>query len=737
MKRQFALIPAYKPNENLISFIQSLEARGLRVVVVNDGSGEDYLPLFHKIQEQSLAKVIHLEKNQGKGAALKAGLSYLNTINDDFQVITLDADGQHSLQDALFLLQKSLENEGSLLLGSRAQSKDSPLRSRIGNYLTKKVFSLTTGVKVEDTQTGMRAFSKQLIPKLLKIQGNRYEYEMNMLLDFAKEGIPIQEYPIETIYINDNEESHFDTVKDSIRIYSQILKFISSSLLSFCIDFLLYTLSLSLSGSILFSNAFARLISLHCNFFMNKNYVFQNASESTKREHLKEYLSYLGLALSLFAMNTLLLSAVVEVLGVNAYLAKIITEILLFILSYFVQKHLIFSKQEKKQTLRRNVHHKEGRNPLKRLNTKKAGLLYGLVLFSYTSYALLDTFVIPHPMQTVMASNTEVETNTGIKESIEAKINEKLGLSESAETSLTENTNGNSSYSTGQSTSEAENSSGSAGSSSEANDTSENSANTGGSTNLTASSTVEGGTVIGSYSDSNVSITLKEYREYDSAIYVADVTVSDVSYLKTALASNTYGRNITDTTSDMASENNAILAINGDYYGARQSGYVIRNGNLYRNSSGNRDALAIMKNGEFEFVTEGETSAETLLENGALQVFSFGPVLLEDGSISVTENDEVGMAMASNPRTAIGYLGKNHYVFVVSDGRTSESAGLSLYELASFMKNLGVVDAYNLDGGGSSTMVFKGEVINTPTTNGHSTQERAVSDILYIGGKQS
>ena len=315
---------------------------------------------------------------------------------------------------------------------------------------------------------------------------------------------------------------------------------------------------------------------------------------------------------------------------------------------------------------------------MKRWNTKKAGLFYGLALLSYTSYALLDTFVIPHPMQTVMASNTGVETTTGIKESIEAEIQEKLEPT---------------------------------------------------------SSIVEGGTVIGSYSDSNVSITLKEYREYDSAIYVADITVSDVSYLKTALASNTYGRNITDTTSNMASDNNAILAINGDYYGARQSGYVIRNGNLYRSSSGNRDALAIMKNGEFEFVTEGETSAETLLGNGALQVFSFGPVLLENSSISVSENDEVGMAMASNPRTAIGYLGKNHYVFVVSDGRTNESAGLSLYELAEFMQSLGVVDAYNLDGGGSSTMVFQGEVINTPTTNGHSSEERAVSDILYIGGK--
>lgn len=373
---------------------------------------------------------------------------------------------------------------------------------------------------------------------------------------------------------------------------------------------------------------------------------------------------------------------------------------------------------------------------MKRLNTKKAGLLYGLVLFSYTSYALLDTFVIPHPMKTVMAESANVEATSGIKESIEAKINEKLGLSEATVASLTENTNGNSSDSAGQSASEAENNSGSAVSSSGASNASKSGTNTGDSTNLSASS-IEGGTVIGSYSDSNVSITLKEYREYDSAIYVADITVSDVSYLKTSLASNTYGRNITDTTSDIASDNNAILAINGDYYGARQSGYVIRNGSLYRNSSGNRDALAIMKNGEFKFVSEGETSAETLLQNGALQVFSFGPVLLEDGSISVSENDEVGMAMASNPRTAIGYLGKNHYVFVVSDGRTSESAGLSLYELAEFMQSLGVVDAYNLDGGGSSTMVFKGEVINTPTTNGHSSEERAVSDILYIGGKQS
>ena len=340
---------------------------------------------------------------------------------------------------------------------------------------------------------------------------------------------------------------------------------------------------------------------------------------------------------------------------------------------------------------------------MKKFGKKGLGVLYGVLLFSFSTYALLDTFVIPHPMQSVeINAIAETTSTSGIKESVEAVIQSKLG------------NNTDTSAQTDSSTTASENA-----------DT----------TVETAASVVEGGTVIGQYSDSKTSITLKQYREYDSNIYVADVTVSDASDLKTALANNTYGRNITDTTSDMAANNNAVLAINGDYYGARQSGYVIRNGKLYRDTSGNRDALVIQKNGEFKFVSESETSASDLLQDGALQAFSFGPVLLNNGEISVGENDEVGMAMASNPRTAIGYLGNNHYVFVVSDGRTSESAGLSLYELASFMKELGVKDAYNLDGGGSSTMVFKGEIINNPTTSGRSGEERAVSDIVYIGGE--
>ena len=227
-------------------------------------------------------------------------------------------------------------------------------------------------------------------------------------------------------------------------------------------------------------------------------------------------------------------------------------------------------------------------------------------------------------------------------------------------------------------------------------------------------------------------IQVETYRVNDTNIYVADILFPSVEYVKTAFAKDTYGRKITATTSDTAMENNALLAINGDFYGARERGYVIRNGILYRDTPSDEDVLCIYKDGRMEIIDPNKVTAQELIENGAWQAFSFGPGLLEDGEILVDTRDEVGLAMASNPRTAIGMIDTNHYVFVVSDGRTSDNEGLSLYELAGFMKELGVTTAYNLDGGGSSTMVYEGEVINTPTSGRH-TNERSVSDIVYIG----
>lgn len=294
------------------------------------------------------------------------------------------------------------------------------------------------------------------------------------------------------------------------------------------------------------------------------------------------------------------------------------------------------------------------------------GIVYGLILVSFTIYVLLDTFVITRVYSEI------VEDTDTISQTISR--DRTIGNSTLEEPVITDST----------------------------------------------------------YQDENISITINEYNQYDTAIYVADVEVSSPEYLKTALAQNAYGRNITEKTSEMASNAEAILAINGDYYGTQQTGYVLRNGVLYRDTaSDNQEDLVIYEDGSFEIINETDVTAQELLSNGAVQILSFGPGLVIDGEISVTEDEEVGKAKASNPRTAIGIIDENHYVFVVSDGRTDQSEGLSLYELAQFMEQLGVETAYNLDGGGSSTMYFNSEIINNPTSGG-SIKERSVSDIVYI-----
>lgn len=236
------------------------------------------------------------------------------------------------------------------------------------------------------------------------------------------------------------------------------------------------------------------------------------------------------------------------------------------------------------------------------------------------------------------------------------------------------------------------------------------------------------------YHDDQIDIVLTTMRVENTTVYVADVQLADISLLKTALAGNTYARNLTETTSVQAANAGAILAINGDYYGAQERGYVLRNGVLYRASAqSGTDALVIGADGNFRIINEGETSADTLVREGAWQVLTFGPALIKDGQVTVSSSDEVGRAMTSNPRTAIGQISEGHYLLVVSDGRTKESTGLSLRQLAELMQSLGAQIAYNLDGGGSSTMVFQGCVVNNPTTNGRSIRERSVSDIVYIG----
>lgn len=234
-----------------------------------------------------------------------------------------------------------------------------------------------------------------------------------------------------------------------------------------------------------------------------------------------------------------------------------------------------------------------------------------------------------------------------------------------------------------------------------------------------------------SYADENIQISIETVREDETTFYVADIILSDPSYLKTALAGNTYGRNIKESTSAMAEEHDAIFAINGDYYGFRDTGYVLRNGVLYRDS-GDGQALVMDSDGNLSVVSESEKTAQSLMAAGAWQVLSFGPALVENGEIAVDEGSEVTQSMNSNPRTAIGQISERHYLVIVSDGRTNESKGLSLLQLADKFSARGCTIAYNLDGGGSSTMVFNGKVVNNPV-GGRKESERGISDIVYIG----
>ena len=372
-------------------------------------------------------------------------------------------------------------------------------------------------------------------------------------------------------------------------------------------------------------------------------------------------------------------------------------------------------------------------------NSKLFGVLYALALVGFTGYAALDTFVIPHAYAAVEPSSSAGDSG----ETADTGTDGQTQQAADGETNANTDTDTDTDTDTAQTDSAQDQtrsgahkkhgkggrrsggggkSGGKNGGSAQSGSESETASN------ITASEAGDKKT----YSQDGLNITVTTYRENDTNIYVADVQAASADALQSAFASDTYGRNITAKTSEIAQSAGAVLAINGDFYGSQSSGYVIRNGVLYRDTSAGREDLVIWKDGSFSVIHEDEVTAQELVDQGAQQVLSFGPALVTDGNLSVSEEEEVGKAMASNPRTAIGVVDDLHYLFVVADGRTSDSTGLSLSQLAEFMQGLGVQTAYNLDGGGSSVLYFQGEVLNQPTTNGNRISERSVSDIVYV-----
>lgn len=336
-----AIIPAYEPDEQLVRIATELDDLGFKVLVVNDGSSPDKAEIFRRVE--SKAVVLRHEKNCGKGRALKTAMKYiLENMPDEDSVVTVDADGQHRSADVLAVGLRPLIDPDELILGVRSFEGKVPLRSRIGNSVTKAVFALASGKKLSDTQTGLRAFSVSMIPFLLDIDGERYEYEMNMLLQCAENGIGWIEVPIKTVYADKkNSSSHFNTIKDSVRIYKTILKFTGSSFISFLLDYILFNVFTVLLGlipgvnAVFFGNISARVISCMFNYHLNKKYVFKSGGGK------QTAVQYFGLAFGILIANTVLLQLMTSI-GIPAFAAKILTEITLFICSLLVQRFMIF-----------------------------------------------------------------------------------------------------------------------------------------------------------------------------------------------------------------------------------------------------------------------------------------------------------------------------------------------------------------------------------------------------------
>ena len=343
------LIPAYNPDEKLLALLPRLKERFSHVVLVDDGSvsGKD---VFEKAAPFVDTVLVH-ERNRGKGAALKTGFAHLGDATD---VITADADGQHTPEDLAKVAEGLRTHRDGLVLGVRSFSGKVPLRSRFGNWWTRWFFFLMTGLMVRDTQTGLRGIPAALVPRVAKIPGERYEYEMAMLADAKHHASRPLQIPIETVYLEENATSHFNPVLDAIRIYRSLLQFCLSSVLSFLIDngvfaavmWTMATRDTPRREDVLVALVAARLVSSHFNYFYNRFVVFRRGNVPRKGPH-RSYYGYFGLVLAVGAASYALTegcAALLDVQGIAVTVVKIVADAVLFVASYLVQKKFIFTR---------------------------------------------------------------------------------------------------------------------------------------------------------------------------------------------------------------------------------------------------------------------------------------------------------------------------------------------------------------------------------------------------------
>lgn len=335
------LIPAYEPSKRLINLIYDLkDICDYDIVVVDDGSGEQYKYIFDMVSSLGCTVLTH-EKNKGKGAALKTGFKYIQKTKEDTGVVTADCDGQHLPKDIVKIAESIKEHSNSVVLGTRRFVGKVPFRSRFGNSLTRTIFSFASGAKVYDTQTGLRGFSINMLDWLCEISGDRFEYEMNMLLETVPAGYSFHEIDIDTVYLEQNKSSHFHPLKDSLRVYLPIIRFSMSSILSGVLDFLLLGIIQLFTSNLFLAVLGARICSAIFNYTVNRLYVFSKFKDASIKTSLPRYFI---LAAFIVLANYGVIDIYYSVIGLSLFLSKILTEITIFLFSYWSQRKFVFVK---------------------------------------------------------------------------------------------------------------------------------------------------------------------------------------------------------------------------------------------------------------------------------------------------------------------------------------------------------------------------------------------------------
>ena len=346
------IIPTLEPNTTFIKVVCNYKKYFNKIIVVDDGSGEEYRDIFKEISDMGVVVLTHA-LNYGKGRALKTAFNYvLNNYKDIVGVITVDSDGQHLVKDALKCSDALINSENKLVLGSRNFDEDNvPLKSRVGNKLTRSLFKILCGISISDTQTGLRAIAINDIKTFLYTKGERFEYETNMLLDARKYNIKFEEVPIETVYLNENKGTHFNPLRDSVEIYKVFIKYLFVSLSSFLVDILFFMLFLNILSlfsdfsfimyKIIVSTVCARIVSSLYNYLLNRKFVFEK--HDSKSFIIKYYILVI-IQMGISRLSVALLSQVFS--SKIIVLLKIIVDILIFIANYYIQREWVFNDKK-------------------------------------------------------------------------------------------------------------------------------------------------------------------------------------------------------------------------------------------------------------------------------------------------------------------------------------------------------------------------------------------------------